>query len=112
MRPPVGWSGLPPWRGMATTWQLPAVPAQHTADPVRIGPYTVAGTTRSRWRRAGVSCRVGETGPVAVKLMHDPESDSNTVAAEFDLASRVDPAYTAAPVGFGLDNAGPYLVTT
>ena len=89
-----------------------AIPAQHTADPVRIGPYTVVEPLGHGGAARVYRAESAKTGPVAVKLMHDPESDLNTVAAEFDLAGRVDPAYTAAPVGFGLDNAGPYLVTT
>ncbi len=89
-----------------------AVPAQRTDDPERIGPYAVLERLGHGGAARVFRAESPRTGPVAVKLMHDPIFGLRAVANEFHLASLVDQRFTAAPVAFGEDVAGAYLVTS
>src|SRR5215475_9676426 len=88
-----------------------AATARRMDDPVRIGPYAVLDRLGCGGAARVYRAESARTGVVAVKLMHGPESDLASVATEFELAGRVDARYTAAPIGFGEEVAGPYLVT-
>ncbi|MEV0613549.1 FHA domain-containing serine/threonine-protein kinase [Nonomuraea sp. NPDC050404] len=85
-----------------------------TGEPRRIGPYEVLGRLGAGGQGTVYLAR-GETGRVAIKLIHaqgaaDPRA-RRRFADEVAIASRVPRAYTAMIIDAAIDRDQPYIVS-
>jgi serine/threonine protein kinase len=92
-----------------------AVHALQPSDPRRIGRYTLDGVLGRGGEATVYRAHSSRTGSVALKLPHTDGAAAAreySCSHEYDLARRVDPRYTMAPLDAGTSPAGPYLVST
>jgi serine/threonine protein kinase len=89
-----------------------AASAGSEADPNKIGPYVVTSRLGQGGNARVYRATSKATGEVALKVMRPEADDGAAMAAnEFDIGRRIDPAYVAAPIGFGNDDGHAYLVS-